>query len=158
MEFFACGNLVSDNQRQSRDCVVEEECLSVACSLVGSMTVAAVIDLGPLHAMAVLFHQQSGGISPRDRRRGLSKILGIRLSDYMTNEEVKIRSEQPPASSMIYKRCMYWFGQAMMLPPTRPAHQALLWAPRGRTRRGMAENELAPDRRSCLSDGVTSGR
>ncbi|KAI0231175.1 hypothetical protein LSAT2_018467 [Lamellibrachia satsuma] len=44
----------------------------------------------------------------------------------------------------------------MMLPPIGPAHQALLWAPPGRTRRRMTENELAPDRRSCLSDGVTS--
>ena len=68
--------------------------------------------------------------------RCLRKILGIKWSDFITNEEVRERARQPPVSSVVCRRRMNWLGHVSRLPPSRLAHQVLWWTPEGRRRRG----------------------
>ena len=68
--------------------------------------------------------------------RCLRKMLGIRWSDFISNDEVRKQSSQPPVSSMICKRRLNWLGHVSRLPPSRPAHQVLWWTPTGQRKRG----------------------
>ena len=62
----------------------------------------------------------------------LRKILGIKWSDFITNEEVRERSRQQPVTDTICKRRLSWLGHAVRLPPSRLANQVLTWHPGGK--------------------------
>ena len=66
----------------------------------------------------------------------LRKILGIKWSDFVSNEEVRDRSQQPSVSTTICKRRLRWLGHVWRLPESRPANQALRWTPVGQRKRG----------------------
>ena len=66
----------------------------------------------------------------------LRKILGIKWNDFVTNDEIRSKTEQPPVSSTICKRRLRWLGHVLRLPATRPANQVITWTPEGQRRRG----------------------
>ena len=66
----------------------------------------------------------------------LRRILHIKWNDFITNKEVRERTNQLPVSSIICKRRLKWLGHAARLPPDRIANQSLWWVPPGRRRRG----------------------
>ena len=66
----------------------------------------------------------------------LRKILGIKWTDFVTNEEVRSRSKQNPVTSIICKRRLSWLGHTARLPSSRPANQVLNWNPGGQRKRG----------------------
>ena len=70
------------------------------------------------------------------------KILGIKWSDFVRNEEVRDRSQQTPVSNTICGRRMNWLGHVSRLPPLRLANQVLWWNPPGGRRRGRPKNKL----------------
>ena len=66
----------------------------------------------------------------------IRKILGIRWSNFITNEEVRTRAERRPVSSIIFKRRLSRLGHVTRLPPESLANRVLQWNPQGQRRRG----------------------
>ena len=61
--------------------------------------------------------------------RSLRRIEGIHWTQHVTNAEVRRRTSQPPASSIIGTRRMRWFGHMLRLPPEHPTKALLDFNP-----------------------------
>ena len=61
--------------------------------------------------------------------RSLRRIEGIHWTDLVTNQEVRRRTRQPPASSLIAERRVRWFGHVMRLHEDHPTRQILQFQP-----------------------------
>ena len=66
----------------------------------------------------------------------IRKILGIRWSDFITNEEVRTRAERRQVSSIIFKRRLSRLGHVTRLLSERLANRVLQWNSQGQRRRG----------------------
>ena len=61
--------------------------------------------------------------------RALRRIEGIRWPEVISNEELRARTQQPPASSLIATRRVRWYGHLLRLPPDHPTRALLDFQP-----------------------------
>ena len=61
--------------------------------------------------------------------RSLRRIERIHWTDHVSNEELRRRTGQPPASSTIARRRTRWFGHILRMADDHPTKQALLFDP-----------------------------
>ena len=61
--------------------------------------------------------------------RSLRRIEHIHWSQHVTNEEVRRRTQQPPATSLIAMRRVRWYGHLLRLPPDHPTKALLDFNP-----------------------------
>ena len=66
----------------------------------------------------------------------LRKLLRIRWTDKVTNEEVFNRTKQSPVADEIGKRRWRWIGHTLRKPSTSITRKALDWNPQGKRSRG----------------------
>ena len=92
----------------------------------------------------------------------LRKILRIKWSDFISNEEIRRRCNQQRASNLICKRRLNWFGHVNRYPPSRIAKQSMLWIPRGKRKRGRPKmswkHTIQRDLQSIGSGWYTASR
>ena len=63
--------------------------------------------------------------------RALRRIEGIHWSQHITNEEVRQRTRQPPASTLAAQRRVRWLGHVLRLSPDHPTRAMLDFDPGG---------------------------
>ena len=61
--------------------------------------------------------------------RSLRRIEGIHWTQHVTNDELRRRTQQPPASSLIAMRRVRWFGHLLRLPAEHPTRALLDFNP-----------------------------
>ena len=70
----------------------------------------------------------------------LRKILNIRWSDYVSEDELRRRTGQPSVIGIIKRRRWRWYGHVLRMPPSRLPKQANSWTPVGRRRVGRPKD------------------
>ena len=61
--------------------------------------------------------------------RALRRLEGIHWSQHITNEEVRQRTNQPPASTLATQRRVRWLGHVLRSPPDHPTRAILEFNP-----------------------------
>ena len=61
--------------------------------------------------------------------RALRRLEGIHWSQHISNEEVRRRTKQPPASTLAAQRRVRWFGHVLRCPPEHPTRAILEFDP-----------------------------
>ena len=61
--------------------------------------------------------------------RSLRRIKGIHWSEHVTNEELRRRTQQPPASSILAQRRVRWYGHVLRLDNNHPTRRILHFQP-----------------------------
>ena len=61
--------------------------------------------------------------------RAMRRIEGIFWPQRISNEELRARTAQPPASSLLAMRRVRWFGHLLRLPPEHPTKAMLDFSP-----------------------------
>ena len=61
--------------------------------------------------------------------RSLHRIEGIHWSEHVTNEELRRRTQQPPASSILAQRRVRWYGHVLRLDNNHPTRRILHFQP-----------------------------
>ena len=70
----------------------------------------------------------------------LRRILKIRWTDKITNEELWERSGQIPMVKQVRKRKWAWVGHTLRRPSNSITRRALHWNPQGKRKRGRPKN------------------
>ena len=61
--------------------------------------------------------------------KALRRLEGIHWSQHITNEEVRRRTKQAPASALAAQRRVRWFGHVLRCPPEHPTRAILEFNP-----------------------------
>ena len=77
--------------------------------------------------------------------RCLRRILKIRWTDKITNEELWERTGQIPMVKQVRKRKWAWVGHTLRTPSNSITRQALHWNPQGKRKRGRPKNSWRRD-------------
>ncbi|KAK7111602.1 hypothetical protein V1264_011208 [Littorina saxatilis] len=75
----------------------------------------------------------------------LRRILNIRWTDRIRNEDLWQRADQKPAAQQILRRKWGWIGHTLRKPASSITRQALKWNPQGKRKRGRPRNSWRRD-------------
>ncbi|KAK7093684.1 hypothetical protein V1264_007385 [Littorina saxatilis] len=75
----------------------------------------------------------------------LRRILNIRWTDRIRNEDLWERADQKPAAQQILRRKWGWIGHTLRKPASSITRQALKWNPQGKRKRGRPHNSWRRD-------------
>ena len=70
----------------------------------------------------------------------MRKMLNIRWSDYVSEDDLRRRTGQPSVIGVIKRRRWKWYGHVLRMPPCRLPKQAISWTPNGRRRVGRPKD------------------
>ena len=75
----------------------------------------------------------------------MRKILCIRWSEKISNEDLWRSADQEPVAVQILRGKWGWSGHTLRKPATKIARQALTWNPQGKRKRGRCRNKWCRD-------------
>ncbi|KAK7093635.1 hypothetical protein V1264_007344 [Littorina saxatilis] len=75
----------------------------------------------------------------------LRRILNIRWTDRVRNEDLWQRADQKPAAQQILRRKWGWIGHTLRKPASSITRQPLKWNPQGKRKRGRPRNSWRRD-------------